>query len=113
MCLCAFRLTNQKRVCPRALATQPIKSYFANPILKKEIGGARTRHFCHNVTAWLKPVAFPFWKLEMDLKKERIQLICILCIYVFSPTIILAIRCFCLMIITCQIIMRSTISFYG
>ena len=58
MCLCAFRLTNQKRVCPRALATQPIKSYFANPILKKEIGGARTRHLCHSVTAWEKPIKF-------------------------------------------------------
>ena len=56
MCLCAFRLTNQKRVCPRALATQPIKSYFANPISKKEIGGARTRPFCHSVTACLNPL---------------------------------------------------------
>ena len=47
-----FRLTNQKLVFPRTLAAQPIKCYFANPISRKEIGGARTRPFCHSVTAW-------------------------------------------------------------
>ena len=40
--LCACRLTNQKLVFPRALAAQPIN---ANPISKKEIGGAWTRTF--------------------------------------------------------------------
>ena len=50
--MCAFRLTNQKLVFPWALASQPIKCYFANPISKKEIGAARTRLFCHSVTAW-------------------------------------------------------------
>ena len=36
---------------PRALAAQPIKCHFANPIAKKEIGGVRTRPFSHSVTA--------------------------------------------------------------
>ena len=49
--LCAFLLTNQKLVFTQALAAQPIKCHFANPIAKKEIGGVRTRPFSHSVTA--------------------------------------------------------------
>ena len=43
VCVCnwVFLLTNQKL----AFLPQPIKCYFANPISKKEIGGAWTRTF--------------------------------------------------------------------